>query len=202
MSRPFSVPKMIGFAMIICATAVLAGNNKSGTKNSFGGIILLSLSAVGDGMSGFAQQLYKQYYTDAGSRASIYYPKTVFLFYTYVFASLVLLAFMIKDYVLYVKSTKHSVSEQGHTISRHLVPNRALSHIFIMAVCMFAGNYIQTVVTNDYEISSQMLYPIIKGGCLITVNFVAMIFFGEKITKRSILGSLIAIIGIVAMSIL
>lgn len=47
-----------------------------------------------------------------------------------------------------------------------------------------------------------MLYPIIKGGCLITVNFTAMLFFGEPITRRSACGSLLALGGIVLMSVL
>ena len=71
-----------------------------------------------------------------------------------------------------------------------------------MAVCLFAANYLQTVATNDLGLSSQMLYPILKGGCLITVNFTAMIFFGERITKRSVIGSLVALFGIVIMSVL
>ena len=81
------------------------------------------------------------------------------------------------------------------------VPANILLHIFVMAICLFAANYFQTVATNDYGMSSQMLYPIIKGGCLITVNFTAMLFFGEKMTVRSVCGSLIALVGIVCMSI-
>ena len=49
---------------------------------------------------------------------------------------------------------------------------------------------------------SQVLYPIIKGGCLITVTFTAMLFFGERITRRSLLGSAVAMLGIVSMSLL
>ena len=75
-------------------------------------------------------------------------------------------------------------------------------HIAIMAICLFAANYFQTVATGDYGMSSQMLYPIIKGGCLITVNFTAMLCFGEKMTRRTVAGSLVALCGIVSMSIL
>ena len=71
-----------------------------------------------------------------------------------------------------------------------------------MAICLFAANYFQTVATNDYGMSSQMLYPIIKGGCLITVNFTAALCFGEKLTLRCVLGSLVALAGIISMSVL
>ena len=96
--------------------------------------------------------------------------------------------------------TKRSTREEKP--SAHKISSRVILHIFIMAVCLFAANYLQTVVTNDFGMSSQILYPIIKGGCLITVNFTAMLFFGEKITIRSVCGSLVALCGIVSMSLL
>ena len=71
-----------------------------------------------------------------------------------------------------------------------------------MAISMFAANYLQTVATNDFAMPSQVLYPIIKGGSLIAVNFTAMIFFGEKITPRSVVGSLVALAGMIFMNVL
>ena len=195
-----SIPKMLGFALIIAATFILAGHAKK--KGSFGiiGILLLLFATVGDGLSGFAQQLYKQYYTADGLHAnSIYYPKTVYHFYTYVFAAILLLIVLIAYRIATVKRASDS---EGSKDKRLLPPKNVVLHIFIMAVCLFAANYLQTVATNDYGMPSQVLYPVIKGGCLITVNFVAMIFFGEKITKRSILGTLTALAGIISMSVL
>ena len=76
-----------------------------------------------------------------------------------------------------------------------------LPYIIVMAISMFAATYFQTVATGDYGMPSQVLYPLIKGGCLITVNITAMLFFGEKITKRSLLGSAVALIGVVVMNV-
>ncbi|MBR5447119.1 MAG: hypothetical protein IKV40_01715 [Clostridia bacterium] len=81
------------------------------------------------------------------------------------------------------------------------LPISVTVHILIMAVCMFAANYFQTVAITDLEVPSQVLYPVIKGGCLVTVNFTAMIFFGEKITVRSVCGSLVAIAGMICMNV-
>ena len=197
----FSVLKMIGFAMILLATVVLAGTAKRDDKKSAAGLVLLVLSAVGDGVTGFSQQLYKHCYTDAGSVAKTYYPKTVFHFYTYVFAAVALLAVLIW-YTFAERRRRRAEENVAQSSAASAVSGRAVAHIFIMAVCLFAANYLQTVVTNDLGISSQILYPVLKGGCLITVNFTAMIFFGEKITRRSIIGSIIALCGIVTMSIL
>ena len=79
---------------------------------------------------------------------------------------------------------------------------KLLLHIAIMAVCLFAASYLQTAATSDYGMPSQVLYPVIKGGCLITVNITAMLFFGEKPNKRSILGSCITLLGIIALNVL
>lgn len=195
-SEPMSLLKMIGFALILLATFILAGHNKKTKGGGLIGTLLLVFAAVGDGISGFAQQLYKQYYTDAGGRSQgIFYPKTVYHFYTYVFAALILLIVL----VFYRMRHARSNSEKKGLFS---TSPRALLHIFIMAICLFAANYFQTVATNDYGMSSQMLYPIIKGGCLITVNFTAALCFGEKLTLRCVLGSLVALGGIISMSVL
>lgn len=202
-AEPISIPKMIGFGLIVLATVILAGQGNAATAGGgLAGLLLLGAAAVGDGLSGFAQQLYKQYYTEAGSRAGeILYPKTIYHFYTYVFAALSLLALWV-GYRILTARRKGATEEGGAEAPGGAWSPKALIHIFVMAVCMFAANYFQTVATNDYGVSSQMLYPIIKGGCLITVNFTAMLFFGERITRRSVIGSLVALAGIVSMSIL
>lgn len=199
---PFSLPKMIGFALIMAATVILAGKVRTDIGYKSVGIILLCLAAIGDGMTGFSQQLYKHYYTDAGSRAGeLLYPKTVYHFYTYLFAVLTFAAVII-GYRIFAHRARENEKNEARSQVGGAISARVAVHILIMAVCLFAANYFQTVAANDYGFSSQLLYPIVKGGCLITVNFVAMIFFGEPITKRNILGSLTALAGIIAMSII
>ena len=194
--EPISLLKMLGFMLILIATLILAKHNKKNQKGSLIGTLLLFFAAVGDGISSFSQQLYKQYYTDAGSRSQeTLYPKTVYHFYTYVFAALILLIVLI--FYRARNASPKTKSKGVFSLSPH-----ALLHIFVMAICLFAANYFQTVATNDYGMSSQMLYPIIKGGCLVTVNFTAAIFFGEKLTLRCILGSIVALGGIISMSVL
>jgi len=194
-----SLFKMLGFALILAATVILAGHSKKVTCGGYIGILLLLFAAVGDGMSGFAQQLYKQYYTDAGRFGSgVYYPKSVYHFYTYVFAAAALFAVIICYRAVTPKEPKKSEIKK---LDRKL-PTKVVLHVFIMAICLFAANYLQTVATNDYGMPSQVLYPVMKGGCLITVNFTAMLFFGEKMTLRSVIGSVVALFGIIGTSIL
>ena len=198
-AEAISIPKMLGFAVILGATVILAGHGPK-KATSAKGILLLVIAAVGDGLCGFTQQLYRQCYTEGGVWShGVYYPKTVYHFYTYVFAALLLLAIWF-GYRMSASGKAEAVANKA--AQRATLPPRILLHISIMAVCLFAANYLQTVVTNDYAMPSQVLYPVIKGGCLITVNFVAMLFFGEKITPRSLVGSFVALVGIVCMNIL
>lgn len=198
-----SIPKMIGFGFIIAATVILAGHSKKTVGGGFLGALLLVLAALGDGLSGFAQQLYNQYYTAAGDRFSgVYYPKSVFLFYTYVFAAAALFIVYCIYWMWDVKKNGGAKGIAEKKEKRFHIPLPIVIHIAVMAVCLFAASYFQTVATGDYGMDPQVLYPIIKGGCLITVNFVAMIFFNEKMTLRSVMGSLVALVGIVIMNVL
>lgn len=58
-----SIPKLLGFALILLATVVLAGPHGHLGRVELSGISLVGLAAIADGLSGFAQQLYRQYYT-------------------------------------------------------------------------------------------------------------------------------------------
>lgn len=198
----FSLLKMIGFAAILISAFILSGGKTVNKSRKRSGILLLAVAAIGDGMSGFAQQLYKQYYTESGSRfGNVSYPKSVFHLYTYVFAAIMLFAFLV-GYRIVIRRKADAYAGSTAKNKPKSLSAAAVMHVFVMSVCLFASNYLQTVATNDYGLSSQIMYPIIKGGCLVTVNFVAMMFFGEKITRRSIIGSLVAVAGIVIMSII
>ena len=200
--EPISLSKLLGFLLIIAAAAILAGYNKNTKGNpGLGGILLVVIASVGEGLVSFTQQLYKQYYTEGGSMAgNVLYPKSIYNFYIYVFAAAVLiLALIIYDVVQCIKNpTKRWSNEVRSGIKTLIGP---MPYIVVMAISMFVATYFQTVATGDYGMPSQILYPLIKGGCLITVNIVAMLFFGEKATRRSVLGSAVALAGVVIMNV-
>ena len=79
---------------------------------------------------------------------------------------------------------------------------KALPFISIMAVCLFAAIFLQTVAANDFNMPSQVLYPIIKGGGLVGMLIIGAVFFDEKFTKKSIIGTSLALVGIVLINIL
>lgn len=200
--EPISLSKLLGFLLIIAAAAILAGYNKNTKGNpGLGGILLVVIASVGEGLVSFTQQMYKQYYTEGGSMAGdVLYPKSIYNFYIYVFAAAVLiLALIVYDAVQCAKNpTKRWAIEMRNGVKTLIGP---MPYIIVMAISMFAATYFQTVATGDYGMPSQILYPLIKGGCLVTVNIVAMLFFGEKATRRSVLGSAVALAGVVIMNV-
>ena len=193
--------KMIGFAFILLAVIVLSSYNKTAKgKMTVGAILLVVASAVGEGLSSFSQQLYKHYYTAEGlCYTGVEYTKTLYHFYTYVYVA-VTLVFALAIY--HLAHQKRPAEKSGFATGNPKDLIKPFIYIAIMAACLFGASYFQTVATNDYAMPSQILYPILKGGALILTAVTAMIFFGEKITKRSVLGIILAIIGTVAMNIL
>ena len=192
------LPKMIGFLLIILATIILSGYNKKmkGSTDPIG-IFLLLLATLGDGLSSFCQQLYRQYYRSRSG--DTLYPKSVYHFYTYIFATLALA--LVWTVFVFRDRKKQKLSKVSFWKKTRAVLAKPIPYIFVMAVCLFAANYFQTVATSNYGMSSQILYPVIKGGCLITVTFTAMLFFGKRPNRRSLFGSAVALVGIVVMSI-
>lgn len=198
-----SVPKMIGFGLIMVATVVLSGySGSSGKRAGFLGAALAVIATLGEGLSSFCQQLYKQYFTVDGSRfCGTAYANSVYQFYTYVFAAALLAIIFAAVAILRYKKQEEKAKTQ-YVCHLFASCKRPFLYIVIMAICLFAGNYLQTAATVTYGLSPQVLYPVIKGGCLVTVTITAMLFFNEKPTKRSIIGSLIALSGSVLMSVL
>ena len=201
--EPFAVSKMVGFLIILVATLVLSSDGKEKRKKTVTGMLLLTLAALGDGLTGFSQQLYKHCYTDGGTLVKdVLYPKTIYHLYTYIFSAVLLVAVLLGYRIVAWKKSNESVGTDSALINAEKVLTpRVVLHIFVMAACLFLANYLQTVATADYKMSSQLMYPVIRGGTLVTVNIVATYFFGEKMTVRKIIGSIIAVFGIAIMSI-
>lgn len=194
------MPKVLGFLIVILATVILAGGSKKvRKKKSFWVILLPILSAVGEGMVSFSQQLYKQYYSSSDALAGKMYPMSIYHFYTYVIASLFLLVF----FVVYrqVSVSKMKAAGTYEHVSCLAPLKKTFWFIAMMAVCMFVAAYFQTEATSNHGMSSQVMYPLIKAGSLVLNAFMAQFAFGEKITRRRVLGVLIALVGIIVMNV-
>lgn len=193
-SEAISPPRLLGFALILAAALILA---KGGERKQGGplGILFILLAALGEGMVGFSQQLYRQYYTEAGTRfTGTAIPAEVYHFYTYLFAGAFLL--------LGTLAVRFLTSKRGEAESLPAVPwGTVLGNVAVMAACLFLANYTQTAASAFYGMPSEVLYPVVRGGTLILVNVTAL-FFGERFTRRTALGTAVALGGILIMNLL
>ena len=173
-----SINQLIGFAMLVIASYVLCSYS-SNIKNgfSFSSFLLLVLCGIFNGLTDFSQKwfIYSQPTGDVG----------VFNFYTYLFASVVLLI----CYAIANKTEK--ASNDGKSLKIFLV-------ICIMAICLFAYSYFKTMAAK--YVSSAILYPLTSGVAIVLSAIMAATFFKEKVTLKCVVGIIIALVAIIIIN--
>ena len=194
--EPLAPFKMLGMAIVVGSIFILTDFQKSPSqKKSLSAVLLVVLAAVGEGLSSFSQQLYRRYF---GEGAALSYPKSVYNFYLYVFAALTLLLF----YTVAVFAAKKKGSAPFSVKEQLFSLKKPFFYILGMAVCLYLATYFQTVATGDYGMSAQILYPVLKGGSLITSNIITISCFGDKLTVRRGVGMAVALAGILIINLL
>lgn len=194
--EPISGRKLIGFGLILAAVVVMAGYNRSvKSSTTVGGVMLMVLSACAEGLVNFSQQIYK--YTCESE-----YSAAVYNLLGYFFAALTLA--ILSAALLLRKKAKQAGGDTAvqQTDSTEGGMRKALPYIVLMAACLFANSYFQTLATTAGGMSSQMLYPIMRGGGLILSTLMAAAFFGERITVRSVCGIAVSFLGILFCGVL
>ena len=174
------VLKCIGFILILISVLIMCSySNSIKTKLSFGSVMLLTLCGLSNGITSLSQKAYVNLFPDT--------PVSVFNFYTYIFAFISLLLF-------YLIAMRGDVAEYGSGSRR-----RAMIIIAIMAVALSANSYFKTLSAGYLD--SALLYPMNDGMALILSTAMSAMFFGERITKKSVIGISIALIAIIIMNI-
>ena len=99
-------------------------------------------------------------------------------------------------------SSAADTSAKGGTVRGFLQKVRpAAGYIAVMALCLFCHSYFQTLATAVFGMSSQVMYPLLKGGSLVFSTAMAALFFGEKLTKRSLFGIVTAFGGLLFINV-
>lgn len=198
-SEPIHAAQIIGFVLLTAAVVLINGYNRqiSGKKTA-GDIILLVLSGTAEGLCGLSQQFYKHWVLPACPSCT----SAVFSFYTYVFAFLCLLLVLAGFRAAGKRRGAAGASTAGGTVRGFLGKVRpAAGYIAVMALCLFCHSYFQTLATAVFGMSSQVMYPLLKGGSLVFSTAMAALFFGEKLTKRSALGIVTAFLGLLFINV-
>ncbi len=166
-----------GLGLLLAAVVCMyLYNNKTKAKLTAIGAVLLVVCGFASGLSDFSQKLY------AANGTAI----AAFSFYTYVFATLTLGIF----YLCTATKKKHKASDPFPL-------GRVLPFIIVMALCMFAASFFQTLAAQ--RLSSAALFPLARGVALILSALMSRIFFGEKLTAGSLTGIALALVALVVM---
>lgn len=194
--------KMIGFAILILALPILLDLRKSSSKKwHLIGFLLVVSTAVCDGLVNFSQQVYRQFYTQDGlffvDRA---YSKELFNFYMYLFSGIVL-CLVCCGFLCAERAKGGRELLKSSVKDRAILIRQTMLYNVIMAACLYLVTYFQMVAANDYRLSAQILYPLVKGGTLVLSNVMAAVFFKERMTKRRFVGMGLALVGIVIMNV-
>ncbi len=171
----------LGLAILLIAVVIMCSYNISVKgEMSLSSIILLVICGTSSGLTDFSQKLFVE--QDSGTSAA------VFNFYTYVFSAMVLAI----CYVIMVK--------QGQGRNRGTDMKPIFGYILVMSVCLFANSYFKTLAA-EYLPSTQ-LYPLSQGAALILATVMSATLFHERLTKRCILGLLLAFAALLIINLL
>lgn len=208
-SEPIHAAQIIGFVLLTAAVVLINGYNRqiSGKKTA-GDIVLLVLSGTAEGLCGLSQQFYKHWVLPVCPSCT----SAVFSFYTYVFAFLCLLLVLAGFRIAGKRCGAEGVSAETAPAADNSAPSGtvrgflqkvrpAAGYIAVMALCLFCHSYFQTLATAVFGMSSQVMYPLLKGGSLVFSTAMAALFFGEKLTKRSLFGIVTAFLGLLFINV-
>ena len=177
-NEEITIYQCIAFVLLILASFIMCSYS-SNIKGEFTLKSLLLLLACGllSGLADFAQKWFV-YAIPNGSIA-------VFNFYTFAFSTLVLFIFFA------VSDKLENEENDGKSLSIFL-------NICIMAACLFVYSFFRTIAAK--YITSAILYPISSGVAIVLSAIMASVFFGEKITKKCIIGVIITLIALIVMN--
>ena len=177
-NEQISPNQYIGFFLLVIASAIMCSYSSS-IKNKITpkSFLTLLLCGIFNGLTDFSQKLFINYLPD-GSVA-------VFNFYTYVFASVSLFVF----YLIFNKKENARNDAKSKII---------FLYITVMAVCLFANSFFKTLAAK--YIDSATLYPLSTGAALILSVLMASVFFKEKVTKKCVIGVVIAFISLIILN--
>ena len=171
----------VGLLVLLIATLILCSyNNGIKEKLTVKGFVILLISGVANGITGFSQKMFQKEAIDAAV--------SVFNFYTYVFsaASLGLV-------LLFVKRPAQQWGKPSAIGS-------VFGYVAVMAISLFLNSYFMTMAAAG--IPSAQLYPLDRGASIILSALMSAVFFREKLTVKAIVGLVLAFVGLLIINLL
>lgn len=179
--EPVRPVQWIGFLILLGATWVMCSySSDQNGKVTFSTVLLLVFCGASSGLADLSQKLFVR--TASGL------PVSVFHFYTYVFAAMVLLPILL----LMRKKEAPGVTKA--------FPRKLFGYILLMAVCLFANSFFKTLAAG--QLNAAELYPLNQGAALVLSSIMSAVVFKEKLTGKAILGILLSFVGLIFINLL
>ena len=181
-----SVGKILGVALfLIAAYCITTSKNKDDKRFTWKSLLACIVVFLTSGVGSIAIQLFSRYSEGVSD--------SLFMFYSYVFNSLILLIFV------FVLSKKESGKQHLENSSKDIRFSKKLVLLgIIISVITFALQQINVVLAN--EIPSAILFPVLKSGSLIFGAGVGWAIFKEKLSVKNMIGLVLCIGALVVLN--
>ena len=168
----------ISFLLLLASSYIMCSYSSSEKqKMTVTSFVILVVCGLCNGLADFSQK----WFVKALPEGDI----AVFNFYTYAFSAAALLIFFA------ISSKVEKEKNDGKSLDVFLV-------ICLMAFFLFAYSYFKTIAAKT--IDSTILYPLSNSAGLVLSATMGAVFFGEKITKKAIVGIILTFMAIAVMS--
>ena len=175
--------RIVGMLLLFVAVYIMSLYNKDiKGKLTPKGIITLIIGTLGAALADFMQKVFTK-----EALGSPY----VFNFYTYALAIIPQVIILLILFKLKPKGEE--------LITPNLLDKKHIIIYIIISAALYLNSISKTLAAA--EIPATMLYPTLQGANLIASAALAAIFFKEKMTKKSIVGILVALSAVVLMNI-
>lgn len=178
--EPMSAWQFIGIGLLLVSAYLLVGYSKKLTGSFTKKTVLLLLGGMlSNGLIMIAQKMFSKYLPDASV--------SVFSFLSFGLAGLAMLILLLPQLI----------NKKGREMFASL-PAAAWGYGAILSVALLIINQLATLAGR--VIPSAIMFPINDGGGTIIAALTASIFFGEKLTPRSIAGLLLGILSLIIIN--
>ena len=175
----------IGILLLVVAGYIMCTYNVSlkGRMSPLS-LLLLALCAIANGVADLSQKMFV--------RECAQTEIAVFNFYTYVFASVILLAFCV---LFRAREGKAQALRSPLSVLRPI-----LGYVTVMAACLFLNVYFKTAAARHLDAAA--LYPLSQGSAVIIAVLMSTFLFGERINLKGILGVALSFVALLFINVL
>lgn len=180
--EPIGWVQIIGLLLLLVAVYCMCTyRRKEKITLSFSNLSLMLLCALSTGISDFSQKLYVKEIENASI--------SIFNLYTYIFASVLLMALWVG-----LRTKRNKGTQQSQAVIKPI-----FHYVVIMAVCLFLNAYFKTLSAKHLD--AVLLYPLSQGFAVVLSLVMSVVLFKEKTTAKGILGIVLSIVAIILINI-